>query len=200
MRQIESNIGSRPVGRFRNRFQIKELACKIVDAAEQHQGRLPAMLPDDRLNILLPQQHFPRPWSHFNNSFFRGKTMPSHLTFYRVLVRRKSACLHYDLEPAGRRSVKTDHHQVEVGRQGIHHHNFFFFCPDDLSSLRQQEFMVMHPRHFPFKMTFHPVHAPLFQLPQQGFFHTFGLQTKRIAAEIDRLFFLNFGKIKPVPE
>jgi hypothetical protein len=123
--------------------------------------------------------------------------MPAGLCFHCVLVGRESARFHDDFEPLLRRAVKTNHEQVEIGRQRVHHYYLFLFCANKPGSLRQQKLVVWHPGHFPSKVTFDSVFPPVFHLMHQSFLHTLRLQAERVAAEVEHVFALVFWEKKP---
>jgi len=86
---------------------------------------------------------------------------------------------------------------VEVGREGVHHHDFLRQGAHYGGRLFLQKFVVAHPGHIAPEVAFDGIFPPVFQLFFQSLPHAFGLQAEGVATEVEDVFALVFWKIKP---
>ena len=111
--------------------------------------------------------------------------MKLQLRGHRILIGWKGIVLDQDFVPLRGRAVKTDHHEVQIDRQRIHHHRFDGFGSYHPRHLLGEQFVVGHPGILCVKMSLHPVVSPVGQFLIEGVSGAFGLQPERIAAQIE---------------
>ena len=89
--------------------------------------------------------------------------MKADLRLHGVLVGWKCIGLDYDFVARRRRTVKRNHHQVQIYGERVHHHHFAGQCSDQPRGGCRQDLVIRHPGIFGVKVALHSMAFPVLQ-------------------------------------
>ena len=108
----------------------------------------------------------------------------AHVRLDGVGIRWKRSVLDEDLPPGTIGAVEADHEQVQVHREGVHHHDFTRLRTDESCPGIPEDLVVAEPRSPGFDMSLHAEIAPIIEFLDHQFTGTPGHEPEGVAAEV----------------
>ncbi len=145
------------------------------------------MLVQRALDILSPDDLRALPRCHDDQRILRIEPVVAQVRLDRVGVRRKHRIFHKHLVALLGRAEERNHHQVQVDGEAVHHHHLAEVRANQCGARLAKQFVVAIPRALPLEMGVHAELRPGVQLLVDDGARGLGLQTERVAREVDDL-------------
>ena len=184
MGQVEA--GHRPgrVRQPRHLGQVEGLPGAVLDAGPQHQRQAMAVHGDGRLQRRHRDGAFGLVRLQLDQVGGRVEAMEADLRLDRMPVGGKRAGLDQDRRALARGPVEADHHEVQVGGEGVHRHHLAGQRADHARQRLAHLLVVGHPLALAAEVALHRLVRPLVQHLFDRLARALGLQAERVAAEV----------------
>ena len=176
-----------PLRRGRDTGDLEGLPGEVVHAAEHHQGDLRAFLLQERLEVFRPEDRLPLPRLGDEKRFLGIESVMPDLRLHGVGVGGKRAVLHQDLVAIPRGTIERHENQVEVDREGVHHHDLAGMRPDQTRAALPEDLVVGIPGGLRLEMSSRRERLPVLQLLLHEGPDGARLEPEGVAAQIDDL-------------
>ncbi len=187
VREVQAHCGAGAARSRDQRRQVQQLPGEILHTGQKHQAQAAAFPLDALDHILGSQCTLAGPRLNFDQMPLRLEAVKFELRNDGVAVRRKRRTL--DQHGIARRvgPEETDHHQVQIHREGVHGNDFVRHRARQFGERRRGALVIGNPRTRGGGVAEHPQAPPIAELLFDHRGSGLGLQPQGMAAEVPQL-------------